>query len=141
MPPKTDYLRETHHEFLAASQEAMANPHLVAILGRLGDTLGKRNRDAWASFPTSDDTREKARAIKDATLAELDKHLETLEASVVARGGKVHWAADGGEACNIVLDLLQRRGAKSVVKSKSMATEEPPRRSTSTTPWKSAGLR
>jgi L-lactate dehydrogenase complex protein LldF len=124
MPPKTDYLRETHHEFLAASQEAMANPHLVAILGRLGDTLGKRNRDAWASFPTSDDTREKARAIKDATLAELDKHLETLEASVVARGGKVHWAADGGEACNIVLDLLQRRGAKSVVKSKSMATEE-----------------
>jgi L-lactate dehydrogenase complex protein LldF len=124
MSTKTDYLRETHHEFLAASQEAMANPHLAAILGRLGDTLGQRNRDAWAAFATSDETREKARSIKDATLAELDKHLETLEAAVTARGGQVHWAADGAEACRIILDLLQSRGAKTVVKSKSMATEE-----------------
>lgn len=124
MPVKTDYLRETHHEFLTASGEALGNERLQAILGRLGDTLGQRNRDAWSSFPTSDDTREKARSIKDETLAVLDQHLVTLEASVQARGGQVHWAQDGGQACNIILDILQSRGAKSVVKSKSMTTEE-----------------
>ena len=75
---KTDYLRETHHEFLAASEEALADPRLQQILGQLGDTLGRRNRDAWAALPNSDLIRERARAIKDETLAELDKHLETL---------------------------------------------------------------
>lgn len=124
MAIKTDYLRETHHEFLAASREALGNEHLQVILGRLGDTLGQRNRDAWAAFPAADATREKARAIKDATLAELDRHLETLEAAVLARGGKVHWAGDGDEACNLILDILQASNARHVVKSKSMTTEE-----------------
>ena len=67
----TDYLRETHHEFLAASKEALADPRLQQILGQLGDTLGRRNREAWAALPNSDLIRERARSIKDATLAEL----------------------------------------------------------------------
>lgn len=46
---KTDYLRETHHEFLAASEEALADARLQQILGQLGDTLGRRNREAWAA--------------------------------------------------------------------------------------------
>ena len=95
---KTDYLRTEHHEFLQASSEAMKDDRLQAILGRLGETLGKRNREAWDAFPGSDLAREQARAIKDQTLAELDQHLETLEARVNARGGHVHWAADGDAA-------------------------------------------
>ncbi|MBW8885352.1 MAG: iron-sulfur cluster-binding protein, partial [Planctomycetia bacterium] len=50
----TDYLRETHHEFLAASREALADARLQQILGQLGDTLGRRNREAWAALPNSD---------------------------------------------------------------------------------------
>src|SRR5437763_10139005 len=98
---KTDYLRETHHEFLAASGDALADRHLQQILGQLGDTLGRRNREAWAALPNSDLIRERARGIKDRTLAELDKHLATLEQSVTSRGGHVHWADDGPEACRI----------------------------------------
>jgi len=120
----TDYLRETHHEFEAASATALADPNLQRILGQLNDTLGRRNRDAWAALPNSDLMREKARAIKDETLAELDKHLETLERSVLGRGGHVHWAVDGAEACRIIVELIQRRGATKVVKSKSMTSEE-----------------
>jgi L-lactate dehydrogenase complex protein LldF len=120
----TDYLRETHHEFEAASQAALSDPNLQRILGQLNDTLGRRNREAWQLLPGSDQMRERARTIKDETLAELDKHLETLERSVVARGGKVHWAIDGAEACRIVVELIQRRQATRVVKSKSMTSEE-----------------
>src|SRR4029078_9694310 len=50
----TDYLRHTHHEFLAASEAALADPRLQQILGQLGDTLGRRNKEAWAALPNSD---------------------------------------------------------------------------------------
>jgi L-lactate dehydrogenase complex protein LldF len=121
---KIDYLRQTHHEFMDASHEALGDARLQQILGQLGDTLGRRNREAWAALPNSDLIRERARQIKDQTLAELDKHLATLERSVVARGGQVHWADDGAEACRIVVELLRQRQAKRVVKSKSMTSEE-----------------
>jgi L-lactate dehydrogenase complex protein LldF len=121
---KTDYLRETHHEFLAASEEALGDARLQQILGQLGDTLGRRNREAWAALPNSDLIRERARAIKDQTLAELDTHLETLERSVISRGGHVHWADDGPAACRVIVDLISQRRATKVVKSKSMTSEE-----------------
>src|SRR5437899_2818477 len=120
----TDYLRQTHHEFLAASEAALADPRLQQILGQLGDTLGRRNREAWAALPNSDLIRERARAIKDQTLAELDQHLGRLERAVTARGGHVHWADDGAEACKIIVGLIRERQATKVVKSKSMTTEE-----------------
>jgi L-lactate dehydrogenase complex protein LldF len=120
----TDYLRQTHHEFETASAEALADSRLQTILGKLGDTLGQRNRDAWAALPNSNLIRERARAIKDETLAELDQHLAQLERSVHSRGGHVHWATDGAEACRIVVELIRQRQGTKVVKSKSMTSEE-----------------
>jgi len=120
----SDYVRREHHEFLPASEAALGNPALQQILGRLGDSLGQRNKDAWAAFAAQDLVRQRARVIKDQTLAELDQHLQTLEANVCRRGGHVHWAEDGEEACRFVLDILRSRGARKVVKSKSMTSEE-----------------
>ncbi|HZL91847.1 MAG TPA: LutB/LldF family L-lactate oxidation iron-sulfur protein [Pirellulaceae bacterium] len=124
MATQTDYLRHTHHEFVAASEQALANQGLQQILGRLGDTLGARNRQAWQLLENSDLVREKARAIKDQTLADLDRHLMTLEKSVQDRGGHVYWADDGAEACCQVLDIIRAAGARRIVKSKSMTSEE-----------------
>ena len=120
----TDYLRETHHEFLAAAEQALANPGLQRILGQLGDTLGQRNRAAFAALPNSSLIRERARTIKDHTLADLHVHLEALERNVLARGGHVHWADDGAAACQAIVEICRRRAAKVVVKSKSMTSEE-----------------
>jgi L-lactate dehydrogenase complex protein LldF len=121
---ETDYIRSTHHEFLAASDKALRTPSLQIILGQLGDMLGQRNRDAWQLLPNSDLIRQRARQIKDDTLANLHEHLQTLEASVQRRGGQVHWAEDGEEACRIIVDLIKQKNATRVVKSKSMTTEE-----------------
>lgn len=121
---KTDYIRETHHEFLDASAEAIANTALQVILGQLSDTLGKKNREAWAQLPNSDLVREQARKIKDETLANLDEHLATLADSVERLGGTVHFCSDSSEACRTIVDLIQARGYTKVVKSKSMTTEE-----------------
>jgi L-lactate dehydrogenase complex protein LldF len=124
MTSTADYTRHPHHEFLAASAEALVDENLQSSLSLLGSSLGHRNAAAFAAFPASAQMREKARAIKDATLAELDKHIETLEASVQARGGKVHFASDSADACRIVVDILQKSGARRAVKSKSMTSEE-----------------
>ncbi|MES1213478.1 MAG: LUD domain-containing protein, partial [Singulisphaera sp.] len=119
-----DYARHEHHEFLAASQHALTDESLQSSLSLLGSSLGHRTAAAFAAYPASGQMREKARAIKDATLADLDKHIETLEASVKLRGGQVHFAADGADACQIVVDILKRSGVRRAVKSKSMTSEE-----------------
>jgi len=120
----TDYAKHEHHEFEAASAAALQDGNLHTILYRLGDTLGAKNKNAFAELEESNLLREKARAIKDATLAELDQHLATLADSVERRGGHVHFAADGAEACAIVNQIIAAKGAKRVVKSKSMTSEE-----------------
>ena len=121
---EVDYVRQEHHEFLQASHAALENPDLQKILGRLGDSLGLRNREAWTAFEPADQVRERARAIKDATLAELDEHLATLADNVEKNGGHVHWASDGQAACRSILDVIQARSARRIVKSKSMTSEE-----------------
>jgi len=81
-------------------------------------------REAFAGFPEGEALRDQARAIKEATLQELDRHLETLIANVERLGGHVHYAATPAEARSIVVDIARRTGARMAVKSKSMATEE-----------------
>lgn len=68
--------------------------------------------------------REQGARIKDEALANLDVHLERLEASVTAAGGTVHWARDAAEANAIVARLVREAGGREVIKVKSMATDE-----------------
>jgi L-lactate dehydrogenase complex protein LldF len=118
------YAVREHHDFLQASNEALQAANLQLALARLTGTLATGNRTAFAQLEGSDLLREKARHIKDQTLANLDRHLLELEQAVGRRGGHVHWAADAAEAREIIVDICRRRGLTRVVKSKSMATEE-----------------
>ncbi|PZN08492.1 MAG: iron-sulfur cluster-binding protein, partial [Bacillota bacterium] len=68
--------------------------------------------------------RERARSIRAHTIAHLDHYLAQAAENVEARGGHVHWAADAAEAVEAILGIVRRAGARLVVKSKSMVTEE-----------------
>src|SRR5947208_16102553 len=81
-------------------------------------------REAFGDFPEGERLRDRARAIKEATLQRLDEHLEKLVANVERLGGHVHFATTAEEARDVVLDIARRTGARRAVKSKSMATEE-----------------
>ena len=81
-------------------------------------------REAFDEFPEGEALRDRARAIKEATLQHLDQHLERLIDNVERRGGQVHYATTAEDARRIVLDIARRSGARLAVKSKSMATEE-----------------
>jgi L-lactate dehydrogenase complex protein LldF len=68
--------------------------------------------------------RERAKNIKWRALETLDKQLEEFEASFVRRGGKVIWAENTEGALAEILEICQQRNCKTIVKSKSMVTEE-----------------
>src|SRR5438309_7406919 len=120
----TDYARHEHHDFLAASEQALADVPLQAALVRLTSTLMAGNRRGYAALSTSSALRDHAKHIKEHTLAHLDRYLEQLEASVQRLGGQVHWAADAAQARQIIVAIAQKAGCKRAVKSKSMTSEE-----------------
>ena len=90
---------------------------------RLWDLRQKRDREMQA-FPNGRSCASLASAIKEHTLTHLDEYLEQFEANARANGIHVHWARDAAEHNQIVHGILRDHGAKSLVKSKSMLTEE-----------------
>lgn len=68
--------------------------------------------------------RRKCQEIKREAVNHLDRFLLQFEEKVIAHGGHVFWAADSEEACAYIATLAQRHNVRTVVKSKSMVTEE-----------------
>lgn len=120
----SDYARHEHHDFSGGTAAALRDEGLQAALIRLTSTLMAGNRRGYAALADSDSLRDHAKRIKEHALAHLDRYLEQLEASVLRLGGKVHWAEDAAAARAIILDIARNSGCKTVVKSKSMTSEE-----------------
>ncbi|HLM57258.1 MAG TPA: LutB/LldF family L-lactate oxidation iron-sulfur protein [Pyrinomonadaceae bacterium] len=114
----------TSETFDRNARAALLDPQLRGALRNLATTFGERRKLAVSTVEDWEGLRERARAIKDETLAHLDKYLEAFADKAEAAGAQIHWARDGAEACAIVLELLREREATRIVKSKSMATEE-----------------
>jgi L-lactate dehydrogenase complex protein LldF len=81
-------------------------------------------RQALGTLPESEAVRDRAQAIRAHTIAHLGHYLEEFERQAQAAGAHVHWAADAGHACRLVVDLARRYQVSRVVKSKSMIAEE-----------------
>ena len=68
--------------------------------------------------------RERAKNIKWKAIETLDQQLENFEKTFSKRGGKVIWAENAAQALEEILAICQQKNCKSIVKSKSMVTEE-----------------
>ena len=68
--------------------------------------------------------REKAKNLKWKALETLDVQLEKFEVNFLKNGGKVIWAENTEQACEAILKICKEKNCKSLVKSKSMVTEE-----------------
>ncbi|MEO6950067.1 MAG: LutB/LldF family L-lactate oxidation iron-sulfur protein [Ginsengibacter sp.] len=75
-------------------------------------------------FADNNLVKERAKNIKWRAIENLHEHLEQFEMQFTARGGKVIWAQDSQEAVEAVLKICKEKNCKTVVKSKSMVTEE-----------------
>jgi L-lactate dehydrogenase complex protein LldF len=106
-----------------AAELLPAGPRLAAHDAAVFALREKRDL-AGSAEPDFERLREHARAAKAHALDHLDLTLERFEARASAAGAVVHWAEDAAALNRIVHELLDARGARRVVKSKSMLTEE-----------------
>jgi L-lactate dehydrogenase complex protein LldF len=75
-------------------------------------------------FTDLEGARQKAKNTKWRAIETLDKQLATFESVLTKRGGKVLWAETAEDALNEILKICQAKNCRSIVKSKSMVTEE-----------------
>jgi L-lactate dehydrogenase complex protein LldF len=80
--------------------------------------VGKRQ------FSDLEFVREKAKNLKWKALETLDVQLEKFEVNFLKNGGKVIWAENAQQAREAVLKICKEKNCKTLVKSKSMVTEE-----------------
>jgi L-lactate dehydrogenase complex protein LldF len=116
MPKRTD--------FNVTIEKALAGPFLQKALERATSSFKGMRTRAVAEYGYFEELRRKARAAKERALGDLDRNLVRLEESVLAYGGHVHWAQDGRSAIDYVTKLAAEKGVRTVVKGKSMTTEE-----------------
>ncbi len=110
--------------FYERVDRAVHDQTLQTALGRTANHFVGARSAALAALADPDALRDQARAIRAGALARLDTLLEQLADTVAARGGQVCWAEDGAAACRYITDLARDRGVKTIVKSKSMVSEE-----------------
>ena len=91
-----------------------------------GSKIGheKRTKLLFDHFADPDRLRILAGEIKQHVVENLDTYLPAVEAKLAANGARVHWASTGEAACEIVHGILQARGARKIVKAKTMVSEE-----------------
>src|ERR1700730_9344183 len=107
------------------SSRAAVNDHEVR---RKLESASARHLDHFAQvkaeFPSYDDERDAAHRIKTDAIAHLDELLIELTSKLEERGCKVFFAEDAADARDYIVALAKSKGAKNVVKGKSMTTEE-----------------
>jgi L-lactate dehydrogenase complex protein LldF len=77
-----------------------------------------------ATFQSWQAARQAAAETKWEAINHLDEHLTQLADKLQARGTQVHWASDGPQAKEIILQIIRTRKARSIIKSKAMTAEE-----------------
>jgi L-lactate dehydrogenase complex protein LldF len=115
--------RASRSAFDARVERALADKALQRVLGEGQDYVQAliEPARAKADWPAALDEIARVRA---ETLAHLDRYVDQFATNVESVGGHVFFAADANEACRHVVSLAQEHGARLIVKSKSMVTEE-----------------
>ena len=94
---------------------------------KINFNIGKYNAvvpQGKSQFDQVNLAREKAKNLKWRAIETLDQQLEQFELHFTNRGGKVIWAENSAQAIEEILNICRRKNCKTVVKSKSMVTEE-----------------
>ncbi|WP_430462166.1 LutB/LldF family L-lactate oxidation iron-sulfur protein [Thalassolituus sp. LLYu03] len=110
--------------FKVRAKMALENDALRKSFRGASDFLMGKRKAVFPDEQALSGLRDRGEAIRQYSLSKLPELLERLEKNLTANGIKVHWAETADEACAIIHDILQTNNAKTVVKGKSMVTEE-----------------
>lgn len=111
----------TFHERV---DNALRDEILHTALDRATGRFQNLRLGALGSLPEADAVRDRARLIRAHTLSRLDSYLEQFAANVERAGGRVYFATDAAALNQMVGEIARARKVKTVVKGKSMISEE-----------------
>jgi len=117
-------MSETHH-YIGFEEYSKHVPQSIPLAVQQATSRFVGGRAARvAELPQWEQLRQIGSDIRQHTIENMDVYLTQLEQKVTSAGGHVHWAETAEDAREIVLQIAKENKVKSVVKSKSMATEE-----------------
>lgn len=88
------------------------------------ETIGANRQKMVDELGHWEEWRDLAKQIRNHVLANLDAYLYQLSEKVQQNGGKVYFAETAEEATQYIRQVALEKNAKTIVKSKSMVTEE-----------------
>jgi L-lactate dehydrogenase complex protein LldF len=110
-------------EFRESINTALHNPNLTGALGRFSEAYRISREKAYEGIDF-EAVRTQIAERKGYAASHLDELAELFTQQAEARGAKVFRTDDPAKVREYILELAQRNGVKSIVKSKSMASEE-----------------
>ena len=111
-------------KFKLDTLSALKNKQLRSNFRLAMDGLIEKRRNVFKDIDEWQNLRELGHSIKKKALSKLPDLLEKLEANCTKNGIIVHWAETKSDANEIVLEIANRSEVKSIVKGKSMVSEE-----------------
>lgn len=112
------------HDFRAGIDAGLHDTTLRANFRRAMDGLMTKRAKQFEDPQEWTRLRALGQEIRQRALSKLPDLLERLEENCTRNGIHVHWAEDVAQANAIILGILQQRGITTVVKGKSMVSEE-----------------
>ncbi|MDP1744430.1 MAG: lactate utilization protein B [Bacteroidota bacterium] len=117
-------MSKTLEAFLAASEiKTVDVSHRKKIMHNI-ELYDKSVVEGKNQFSNLELAKKRIAGVKHKSIENLEKYLVEFEANFIKRGGKVIWAQDAEEAIKESLQIMQKVKAKTVVKTKSMVSEE-----------------
>ncbi len=111
-------------DFPARARQALGDGALRRALATSNKSFRHSRDQAVAEIPEWQALRTYGQQAKKRAVDALPTALNAFRDRFTARGGQVHFAEDAADACARVRAILERHGARRIVKSKSMVTEE-----------------
>ena len=104
-------------------QEALKNTTLSRTLGNFCAAYPAKRAKSYEGVDF-EGTREKIREVKNYAADHIDEMIEKFTKNCTARGGHVYHATSAEDAMEYIRGLVKEKGVKTIVKSKSMCSEE-----------------
>lgn len=117
-------MASTAEQFIKNAEKRASDPeHKRKLLFNISqyDKKVVQGKTQYSNLPAA---KRKAGAIKTKVIENLEKYLIEFEANFKKNGGKVIWARNAESAMEEITGILKKANAKTVVKAKSMVTEE-----------------
>jgi L-lactate dehydrogenase complex protein LldF len=117
-------MSEQSSTFIVKSTEKAAD---LEHRRKINFNIGKYNAiipSGKSQFQDVELARQRAKNLKWKSLENLDLQLESFEANITRRGAKVIWAENAKQALEEIKQICIEKNCKTIVKSKSMVTEE-----------------